>query len=485
MIEFRLLGPLDGPVDLPAGKPRALLARLLLDAGRVVSTDTLVAALWDEPTPPSAPKVLQAHISALRKALGADAIQTLAPGYALRGATSDLARFEELTERARDEHDLARRARLLREALALWRGEPLAEFRREPFSRPAAARLADLRLDALTRRIDAELELGEHARLVRELASLVEEEPLREQPRRQLMTALYRSGRQADALAVYRSGRRLLVEQLGIEPGPALQELERAILRQDPTLARDVRPVARGPIICIGTAPLTLLAPLGREIIVVELTDDAAAFTDAGTRLEGLRADHPHIRTASFTSRDIAADAIRLATEQQAELLLVSDVSDALLATSPCDVALTNSVDALGDGAVLVPFGGAKEEWPALQLAAWLSLAHALPIRLLGLEANEGHRDASRMLAAASLALQRFSGVTAETALVSAGATGVLAQNGAAIIASLPRTPLGPTRATLLQRARVPVLLVHGGLHPGGLAPDRTLTRYSWSLAGS
>lgn len=485
MIEFRLLGPFDGPVDLPAGKARALLARLLLDVGRVISTDTLVAALWDEPPPPSAPKVLQAHISALRKALGANAIQTRAPGYALRGATSDLAHFEELTERARDEHDLARRSRLLNEALALWRGEPLAEFKREPFARPAAARLAELRLDALTRRIDAELELGEHARLVRELTTLVEEEPLREQPRKQLMTALYRSGRQADALGVYRAGRRLLVEQLGIEPGLALQELERAILRQDPTLAQDPRPAARGPIICIGTAPLGLLAPLAREIIVVELADDATTFTDVRTRLERLRAAHPDIRTASFTSRDVAADAVRLATEQQAELLVVSDVSDALLAASPCDVAVANTVDAIGDGVVVVPFGGAKEEWPALQLAAWLAHAHARPVRLLGLEASEEQRDASRMLAGASLALQRFSGVIVETALISAGATGVLAQNGAAIVASLPRAPLDPIRAALLQRARVPVLLVHGGLHPGGLAPDRTLTRFSWSLAGS
>ncbi len=485
MIAFRLLGPFEGPVALPAGKPRAVLARLLLDAGRVVSTDTLIAALWDEPPPPSAPKVLQAHISALRKALGANSIQTRAPGYAILDATSDLARFEELTERARDEQDLTQRSRLLEEALALWRGEPLAEFKREPFARPAAARLAELRLDALTRRIDAELELGEHARLVRELATLVEEEPLREQPRRQLMTALYRSGRQADALAVYRTGRQLLVEQLGIEPGAALQELERAILRQDPNLARDTRPTPRGPIICIGATPLALLAPLSRELIVVELANDTLELTEAEARLDLLRAEHPQIRTASFTSHDVAADIVRLATEQQTELLVVAEVSDALLANSPCDVALANSVDAIGEGPILVPFGGAKDEWPAVQLAAWLARAHALPLRLLGLEAKGDRRDASRMLAGASLALQRFSGITAETALVSGGATSVLAEGGAAIIAALPRAQLDPTRAALLHHATVPVLLAHGGLRPGGLAPDRTLTRFSWSLAGT
>src|SRR5258705_9219765 len=125
MIEFRLLGPFEGPVTVPGGKPRALLARLLLEPGRVVPAEALGEALWGESPPPSAPKVLQAHVSALRKALGPDAIETRAPGYALRGATSDLGRFEELTERARGESDSAARAKLLVEALGLWRGDPL------------------------------------------------------------------------------------------------------------------------------------------------------------------------------------------------------------------------------------------------------------------------------------------------------------------------------------------------------------------------
>jgi DNA-binding SARP family transcriptional activator len=482
VIEFRLLGPLEAPVELPGGKPRALLARLLLDAGRIVSADTLAAALWDDP-PASSGKLLQAHISALRKALGPDVIETHAPGYTLRAAASDLVRFEELTERAVGERDPANRARLLRDALTLWRGEPLAEFTREPFARPAAARLAELRLDALTRRFDAELELEEPARLVPELQALVQEEPLREQPRRQLMTALYRSGRQADALAVYREGRRLLVEQLGIEPGPALQELERAILRQDAALARTAGPPARGPVVCVDVAPLDLLAPLDREVIVVELASDATSLAAAAERLEGLRAGHPNVRTASFTTRDAAADAVRIATEQEAELLLVRGVTDSLLAGSPCDVAVANAIGALGEGAILVPFGGARDEWPALQLAGWLAQAHGRRIRLLGVEATEGRRDASRTLAGASLVLQRFNGVGTETALVEGGAAGVLAQPGAAIVAALPRASLDATRGALLRDARVPVLLVHGGLRPGGLAPDRTLTRFSWSLA--
>src|SRR5437773_11521627 len=145
MNELRLLGPLefDG-VALPGGKPRALLARLGLDAGRVVAADALVEALWGERPPASAHKVLQAHVSTLRKALGPDAIETRSPGYLLRTARTDLVSFESLAESARRESDPARRARLYREALSLWRGPALDEFRREPFAFAAARRLAAL-----------------------------------------------------------------------------------------------------------------------------------------------------------------------------------------------------------------------------------------------------------------------------------------------------------------------------------------------------
>ncbi|MFL5964224.1 MAG: BTAD domain-containing putative transcriptional regulator [Gaiellaceae bacterium] len=485
MIEFRLLGPLEGPVEVPGGKPRALLARLLLDAGRVVAVDALIESLWGESPPPSAPKVLQAHVSALRKALGPDAIETRAPGYALRGATSDLARFEALSERARSEGDPAGRAELLGEALDLWRGDPLAEFRREPFAEPAAARLAELRLEALVQRIDAELQLGAHEALVSELTALVASEPLRERLREQLMLALYRSGRQADALRVYREGRATLVKELGIDPGPGLQELERAILRQDPALAAPAagRSTRRGSIVCVGVAPLGLLAALGREIVVVELAADASSLDEAASRLERLRAGNADVRTAVFTTSDPVTDSLRLATEQEAELLLVVAAPDELLAAVPCDLAVSNGVGELAGGAVLVPFGGARDEWAALELGAWVARAHGVPLRLLGVEASDTQRDASRALAAASLALQRFAGVSAEAVLVPPGAEGVLSQGGAAIVASLPRGELDATRRALLA-ADIPVLLVHGGLRPGGLAPDRTMTRFSWSLSG-
>jgi Bacterial transcriptional activator domain len=299
------------------------------------------------------------------------------------------------------------------------------------------------------------------------------------------MLALYRSARQADALRVYREGRDRLVDELGIEPGPELQALERAILHHDAALSasRGVDPAGRGPVICVGVAPVSLLSPLGRELLVVELAEGAASLSDAQRRLARLRGV-THIRTAAFTTEDRAGDIVRLAREQAAELLVVAAASDDLLASAPCDVALTNGTAVLGAGAIVVPFGGAQTEWPALELGAWLARAHERPLRLVGTEASGQQRDASRALAAASLALQRFAGITAETALVPAGSTGVLARSGAAVVASLPRGGLDATRRALLE-SDLPVLLVHGGLRPSGLAPDQTMTRFSWSLSGS
>jgi len=490
MTELRLLGPLefDG-VTLPGGKPRALLARLGLDAGRVVAVDVLVEALWGERPPPSAHKVLQAHVSTLRKAIGADAIQTRPPGYALRART-DVASFESLAESARKEPDAARRARLYRDALSLWRGAALVEFRREPFGFAAARRLAELRLEALGRRIEAELELGEHERLVAELQALVEQEPLREQLRRQLMLALYRCGRQAEALACSREGRRLLVDQLGIEPSPALQELERAILRQDTGLRAAVAgPSARGPVICDTPLLASLIAPLcadGRELVLVSLATDPAEIADRAATLERVRADAGGVvRVAVFTSTDRAGDLARLAAEQDAELLVVEALPAGLLAAVPCDVALVPGAPTFEPvGPILVPFGGRRDEWAALELGAWLARAHALPLRLLGVQANGSRRDASRMLASASLALQRFAGTVAEPVLVAPGVDGILAERGSAVVASLPDGELDATRTALVERSPVPIVLVRAGLRPGGLAPARTLTRFSWSLPG-
>src|SRR5918911_2107223 len=246
MDEFRLLGPLEAfvegePIRLAAPKPRALLALLLLNANRVVPTERLVDELWGDEPPATATKTLQVYVSQLRKELG-DRLRTRPPGYELHVEEGelDLQRFEALVARARDE-DARTAAATLREALSLWRGPALREFRSEPFADAASARLDELRVAALEDRLQAELDAGAAADVVPELEQLVEAEPLRERPRELLMLALYRSGRQADALELYRRTRELFVEQLGIEPGPGLRELEQSVLRQDAELRAPTR----------------------------------------------------------------------------------------------------------------------------------------------------------------------------------------------------------------------------------------------------
>jgi DNA-binding SARP family transcriptional activator/streptogramin lyase len=241
-LEFRVLGPLevsdDGrPIALGGHKQRALLALLLLHANEVVSRDRLIDELWEADPPETARTALQVHISQLRKAVGRERIVTQAPGYraVVEAGELDLERFEQLLVDGAD-------AAALREALGLWRGTPLAELG-DSFARAERGRLEEQRLLALERRIDADLALGRHAELVPELEGLVREHPLREHLRGQLMLALYRCGRQADALDVYRQGHRLLSEELGLEPGEELRGLERAILTQDESLAAPARPV--------------------------------------------------------------------------------------------------------------------------------------------------------------------------------------------------------------------------------------------------
>ena len=235
-MEFRLLGPLevlgDDGVPLPLGgkRPRALLTLLLLRANEAVSTDRLVDGIWGETPPESAPGALQVHVHALRKALGAERILTRSPGYVVRVEPDelDVERFERLA--ASGEPDA------LREALALWRGPALADVAYEPFAQAEAARLEESRLAALEARIAADLERGRHATLVGELEALVAADPNREGLQAQRMLALYRAGRQADALAAYREARAAL-DELGLEPSPELRALERRILEHDPSLA--------------------------------------------------------------------------------------------------------------------------------------------------------------------------------------------------------------------------------------------------------
>ena len=265
-MEFHVLGPLEivrqgRTMELGTGKQRTLVAALLLHANEVVSTDRLIDALWGEKAPATAPKIVQGYVSRLRKVLegehegqdrsgsgrGAGVLLTRSPGYVLRveDGQLDADRFAGLLARARAA--LAAGAALeastlLREALGLWRGPPLSEFAFDSFAQEEIARLDELRLAALEERVEADLALARHRELVAELEALVARHPLRERLRGQLMLALYRCGRQADALRVYQDTRHVLVEELGLQPSRAIVELEQAILRQDPTL--DVLPPA-------------------------------------------------------------------------------------------------------------------------------------------------------------------------------------------------------------------------------------------------
>ena len=246
-MEFSLLGPFEvrrggRPIPLAGAKQRALLALLALHPNEVLSSGRLVEELWAGQAPDTAGSALQVYVSQLRKSLEPDGppytlLVTRTPGYMLSVAEGerDVDRFSELVHAAR-EQDAGAASETLREALDLWRGPPLADLAYEPFVQTEAIRLEELRLEALEARIDADLEQGRHRELVGELEALAANHPLRERLRGQLMLALYQSGRQAEALDGYRSFRRLLADDLGLEPSPVLQDLERRILRHDPTL---------------------------------------------------------------------------------------------------------------------------------------------------------------------------------------------------------------------------------------------------------
>ena len=287
-VQFRMLGPLelvDGErtVALGGGRQRTLLLALLLHANEVVSSDGLIETLWGERPPASAAKLVQGFVSTLRRVLGDGRLETRAPGYLLRveAGELDVDRFESLTAEARTASP-ERAVELLDEALALWRGPPLPELRYVDIAQPELARLEGMRCLALELRFEAELALGRHREVLPELERFAATEPLRERLRGQLMLALYRSGRQADALAVYAAGRRTLVEELGIEPGAELKELERQILAHDPALdlesARAVAPGARPA----GNLPTPSTPFLGRRR---ELTEVVGLLSQQEVRL--------------------------------------------------------------------------------------------------------------------------------------------------------------------------------------------------------
>ena len=252
-MEFRILGPLEvidegATVRITGPRERALLTALLLRPGEAVSTDRLIDLLWGDDAPGNAPNALQAVVTRMRKALGPqgrELLVTRTPGYALAVGHDqvDAARFERLITQARDllQYDAAAASDLLGQALGFWRGPALQELAGQPLAQQEIARLEELRLAAVESRIDAELALGRHGEVIGELRALVAAHPLRERLQGQLMVALYRAGRQAEALEVYQQARTMLGEELGLDPEPGLQALQERILRQDPSLAAPLR----------------------------------------------------------------------------------------------------------------------------------------------------------------------------------------------------------------------------------------------------
>jgi predicted ATPase/DNA-binding SARP family transcriptional activator len=276
-VEIRILGPvqaLDGgePMTLGGMRERSLLALLALSPGQTLSSDHIIDQLWGEDLPANPANALQALVSRLRRAVGAEAIVTQAPGYVLdvEPGAVDAMQFRTLVETAADEVDPASRSEKYRAALALWRGAPLAEFPFEEFAQRDRAALEELHLLAVEARISADLESGGGGELVPELEDLITAYPLRESLRASQMLALYRAGRQAEALRAYTAAREVLGEELGIEPGPELRALEESILMQDPELRAAATAAPRR-----STLPARLASFIGRD---TEMVDVAAAF---------------------------------------------------------------------------------------------------------------------------------------------------------------------------------------------------------------
>jgi Bacterial transcriptional activator domain len=460
-------------------------------------------------------------VSRLRKELGPSRLATRAPGYVLHVDPSelDLARFERLLGEARGA-DPAGAAARLREALSLWRGPALADVGYEHCFQTEIARLEELHLAAVEARIDADLATGRHADLIGELEALVAEHPLRERVRCQLMLALYRSGRQAEALRAYRVARSELSEGLGLEPGGELRRLERAILVQDPGL--DIAPeasdvVSRGPapdrsLLVVPRAPgglaalLSVAAPLAGadppwELVVacvVGAAEVGAATAALADRADDLRARSVAVRTAAFSSPTPGEDVVRLAARHQAELVIMDVGSSPLagaagvvLEQAPCDVVLLlEAGGSLAAGPVVVPFGAARHDWAALQLGALIARATGTPLRLIGAASDRrtNGRDASRLLADASLIVQREAGIVAEPLLARPGRKGIvaLAEGAGLLVVGLSdrwrEEGLGGIRTRLATAPPAPTLLVRRGSVSPGLARDDTATRFAWSL---
>jgi DNA-binding SARP family transcriptional activator len=527
-MDFRLLGPIEvfednRPLPLGGVKQRSVLAVLLMHANELVTADQLIDEIWGSTPPAKAAKNIQVQVSRLRKVLDPERITTGPGGYVLHlePQESDVARFERLAAEAAGAPP-QREADKLREALALWRGPALADLAYEGFAQPEIARLEEMRLAVLAQRIEADLALGHHAELVGELEALVARHPLQERLRYQLMLALYRSARQAEALEAYRAARTELSEELGLEPSEQLRQLEQAILRQDPSLdlaARDQEPLRRAATadLAVLVAPSDMdalgdLIEIARSLASADPVHEliVAAVVEAGELQGATAALARHreelmergiaARTAAFSSPTRGADITRLA-EQEGVDLLVTDCHGpeldpetvVVLERAPCDVALlAQAGGSVREGPVVVPFGAGVHDWAALALGAWVARATGAPLRLIGMGSDgEDGRDASRLLADASLIVQRIAGIGAEPLLSDPGRQGIveLAEGAGLLVVGLSdrwrNEGLGRLRGELAEQPPAPTLFVRRGARPGGIAPADTRTRFRWSLTAA
>jgi DNA-binding SARP family transcriptional activator len=515
-MQFRILGPLEVTGDgeqiaLGGASQRALLAVLLLHANEVVSSDLLIDQLWGDEPPASGVTALQVRVSQLRKALGKNAarLETSPSGYVLRVEPDefDLDSFTRLLSDA-ESAEPAVVAEKLREALALWRGQALTGLADASFARAAIVRMDELRLAAVERSIDAELALGRHSRLVGELEALVLQHPLRERLHVQLMLALYRSGRQAEALAAFTAVRGMLVDKLGIEPNRSAQELQRAILLQDPALSFEGVPQAERSILVAARGDgfdtlLALAESLARrppkELVITQLVADADDLPRAVAALQKQRtrllAGGIAVRAAPLVSSTPGEDIVQFSIREDVDLVLVEGspsplrdpVLTHLLRHAPCDVGIVIGRD-LRPGPVLVPFVGAEHDWAAVELAAWAAGALDVPLLLAGPRVNG--RNASRLLASASLSVQRTLAIVAEPLLLEPGPGALMAaaEDAGVVVVGLTdrwrQEGVGEVREALAAASSSCVVLVRHGLRPGGLAPPESRTRFTWSLRG-